>query len=126
MPPLLKMYTHPLIQEIRYHPDWLAWKAAYPVEAIAFLEGIIRDLPWQWENLLKYKAMRRAAGHTEIKIADGVEAAVMPEVYQRWMEKLQPEGIPAKYFINEFITNHRELWDDKYNWTKDLYKGEVI
>ena len=116
------MYNHPLINEIRYHPDWLAWKALYPVEAIAFLDGIIRDLPWQWKNLLRYKKMRKDSGHTELKFADGVEAAVMPEVYLRWMNQLQPTDVPSKYWVTEFVINHPELWDEKYNWTKGLQK----
>jgi len=112
------VYSHPLVQEIRYHPDWLAWKSSYPKEAIKFLEGIIRDLPWQWKNYMRYREMRKVTGHTEMAIMDGVEAAVMPEVYQRWMQKLQPEGYPGKFWIDEFLISHKELWDPNYNWTK--------
>lgn len=107
---------HMLIQEIRYHPDWLRWREANWPAAMNFLNAIERDLAWQWPQFLKYKELKRRDPGLEMRIGNGKETACMPEVYSRWCKFLQPEGEMSKGWLKKFVTAHPELWNDGYVW----------
>ena len=111
---------HPLLTEIRYHPKFLRLTHDNPVAATEFIQGMERDLNWQWPAFLEYKQGIKEGQYGGMEIGGAKESGVMPECYTRWIKFLNPEEVPSKLYLKEFMSKHKELWLHERVYLKEV------